>query len=47
MVLTASTMLPLGAAAPPFALPDTSGHTVRREDFAEAAGLLVLFLCNH
>ena len=47
MVLTASTMLPLGAAAPPFALPDTSGRTVRREDFADAAGLLVLFLCNH
>ena len=25
MVLTASTMLALGASAPPFALPDTSG----------------------
>ena len=47
MVLTASTMLPLGAAAPSFALPDTTGRTVRREDFADAAGLLVLFLCNH
>jgi len=47
MVLTASTMLPLGAVAPPFALPDTAGRTVRRDDFADKAGLLVLFLCNH
>lgn len=47
MVLTASTMLPLGASAPSFALPDTTGATVRLEDFTEATGLLVVFLCNH
>lgn len=40
-------MLPLGAVAPPFALPDTAGRTVHRDDFADKAGLLVLFLCNH
>lgn len=47
MVLTASTMLELGAQAPPFALPDTTGKTVCLDDFREAAGLLVVFLCNH
>lgn len=47
MVLTASTMLALGAGAPSFVLPDTSGNTVRLEDFKGAAGLLVMFLCNH
>lgn len=47
MVLTASTMLSLGAAAPAFVLPDTAGNTVRLNDFREAAGLLVVFLCNH
>jgi len=47
MVLTASTMLALGASAPPFALPDTSGAIVCLEDFKEAAGLLVVFMCNH
>jgi len=47
MVLTASTMLELGAPAPFFALPDTAGHTVCLDDFTEAAGLLVVFLCNH
>lgn len=40
-------MLELGAQAPPFALPDTTGKTVRLDDFREAAGLLVVFLCNH
>jgi peroxiredoxin len=47
MVLTASTMLALGAQAPSFALPDTAGETVRLDDFKQAAGLLVVFLCNH
>ena len=47
MVQIASTMLPLGAVAPPFALPDTAGRTLRRDDFADKAGLLVLFLCNN
>ncbi|MBV5318963.1 MAG: thioredoxin family protein [Desulfobulbaceae bacterium] len=47
MVLTASTMLELGATAPPFSLPDTAGAIVTREHFSEAAALLVVFLCNH
>jgi peroxiredoxin len=40
-------MLALGTPAPDFALPDTAGATVRRDDFAKAAGLLVMFICNH
>ena len=47
MVLTASTMLELGVTAPDFALPDINGQIVRRDDFSAAAGLLVLFICNH
>ncbi len=47
MVLTASTMLELGAAAPPFSLPDTTGTTVTLEHFRESVGLVVVFLCNH
>ena len=40
-------MLPLGTAAPDFALPDTTtGKTVARADFA-GRPLLVLFICNH
>jgi peroxiredoxin len=43
-----STMLPLGTAAPDFALPEvTSGNVVRRDDFADQPVLLVMFLCNH
>jgi peroxiredoxin len=40
-------MVPLGTRAPDFALPDTGGSLVRRDDFAAAPGLLVAFLCNH
>ncbi len=48
MVLTASTMLPLGSPAPAFELPDTvSGRTVRLQDLSKKRGLLVIFLCNH
>ncbi|WP_028317725.1 thioredoxin family protein [Desulfobulbus elongatus] len=47
MALTASTMLALGAEAPAFSLPATDGSVVSRDDFAVAAGLLVVFLCNH
>lgn len=47
MVLTASTMLELGAPAPAFALPDTSGKVVCLDDFRNARGLLVVFMCNH
>ncbi len=48
MVKTASTMLPLGTAAPDFSLLNTStGDTVSLSDFAGKPGLLVIFLCNH
>ena len=47
MVKTASTMAPIGMEAPTFSLRDTEGRTVSRDDFADAPGLLVVFLCNH
>ena len=48
MALTPSSMLPLGTPAPDFELPDTvTGRIVRRDDLGAAAGLLVLFMCNH
>ena len=46
MALTPSTMLALGTSAPNFALPDTEGNTVTREQFA-GKPLLVMFICNH
>ena len=48
MARTNSTMLPLGTAAPDFALPDVvSGNTVTLADFKNSSALLVVFLCNH
>lgn len=47
MALTPSTMLPIGTPAPDFALPDFDGNTVALADFADSAGLLVVFMCNH
>jgi peroxiredoxin len=47
MTLTPSTMTALGTPAPDFALPDTQGNQVQREDFSAAAGLLIVFMCNH
>ena len=47
MVMTPSTMLPLGTEAPDFRLPDTEGKTVSREEFKDARALLVIFMCNH
>jgi peroxiredoxin len=47
MVETASTMLPLGTPAPPFALPDPEGRIHALDDFAGAPALLVMFICNH
>ena len=44
---TPSTMLPLGTVAPDFSLPDTTGATVARDDFAGTPALLVMFLANH
>ncbi|RYP86303.1 redoxin domain-containing protein [Nocardioides guangzhouensis] len=40
------TLVPLGTALPPFALPDLDGGTVTSDAFA-GAPLLVAFLCNH
>jgi peroxiredoxin len=45
---TPSAMLPLGTAAPDFALPDvTSGKRVSRDDYAQHRALLVMFICRH
>lgn len=40
-------MVPLGTAAPDFALPDVHGQVVGRDDLSAAPALLVMFLCNH
>ena len=48
MVAVHSTMLPLGTAAPDFALPDAvSGQLVKLADFSAQPALLVAFICNH
>jgi peroxiredoxin len=47
VVAVNSTMLPLGTPAPDFRLPDTDGKLVARDDFRDAPGLLVMFICNH
>lgn len=47
MVLTASTMLPIGTQAPTFSLPDTEGNIVSLADFKGKPALLVIFMCNH
>jgi peroxiredoxin len=40
-------MLPLGALAPGFRLPDTSGKLVSLDDAAGAKAVVVMFICNH
>ena len=47
MVRTASTMLPLGTAAPDFSLPECDGGAVRLSDLSGKKALLVIFMCNH
>jgi peroxiredoxin len=48
MVLTASTMLPLGTQAPDFHLPDVvSGNEISLATFAEKKALLIMFICQH
>ncbi len=47
MVLTPSTMIPLGTPAPDFRLPDPAGREWALEDLGAAPGLLVAFICNH
>ncbi|TWT55557.1 Thiol-disulfide oxidoreductase ResA [Thalassoglobus neptunius] len=46
MVKTASTMLPLGNAAPDFSLSNVDGKEVSLKDFT-GKPLLVMFICNH
>ena len=47
LAVTESTMLPLGAPAPDFDLPEPSGKRFHLADFADAEGLVVAFICNH
>ena len=47
MVMTDSTMVPLGMPAPDFSLPDTEGNEVSLANFKDAPSLLVIFMCNH
>ncbi len=47
MVLTPSTMLPLGTKAPDFSLLNIDGQSVSLQDFAGKKALLVVFMCNH
>jgi peroxiredoxin len=47
MVMTESTMMPLGSPAPAFRLPDTEGRMIARDDLKDAPGLLVMVICNH
>lgn len=47
MVLTPSTMLPLGTSAPVFSLPNVDGTVVSLGDLQNAPALLVIFMCNH
>lgn len=48
MVMTESSMLPLGTEAPGFTLPDTvSGKELSLNDVAGEKGTLVTFICNH
>jgi len=47
MVLTESTNLPLGSAAPDFALPDTRDDQCVSLDDYKNQPLLVVFMCNH
>ncbi|MEQ8785680.1 MAG: thioredoxin family protein [Pirellulaceae bacterium] len=47
MVMTASTMLPLGTQAPDFSLPNVDGQSVSLSDFQGKPALVVMFICNH
>ena len=48
MVLTASTMLPLGTKAPEFHLPEVvNGKIISLENFDDKKALLIMFICRH
>lgn len=47
MAAVQSTMLALGTPAPDFRLADFSGKVHTLQDFADARGLVVAFICSH
>lgn len=47
MAVVESKMIPLGTRAPFFKLPDYNGRLWSFEDFPQARGYLVIFMCNH
>ncbi len=47
MVKTASTMMPLGTAAPEFALIDLDGSTKSLQDCKGKLATVIVFMCNH
>lgn len=48
MTLTASNMLPLGTAAPPFSLPDpVNGGEKSLDELKSDKATVVMFICNH
>lgn len=47
MAATESTMLALGTPLPPFRLADFQGKPTSADDFRDARGLTVAFICNH
>lgn len=48
MVMTESTMLPLGTVVPDFQLTDViTGDSISPAQFADKKGLLVMFICQH
>jgi peroxiredoxin len=47
MPTSSSRSLALGAEAPAFSLPDPKGRAHALKDFPAAAGVLVIFMCNH
>jgi peroxiredoxin len=47
MALEYSTPTKIGSKAPAFSLPGVDGKTYTLESFANAKGLLVVFMCNH
>ncbi len=47
MVMTASTMLPLGSDIPEFSLLNVDGKQVSSADLPAGQPVLVMFICNH
>ncbi|TVP83826.1 MAG: thioredoxin family protein [Thioalkalivibrio sp.] len=48
MARTPSQMIDLGTEAPNFSLPDVvSGNTISLDDFPDAKGFMIAFICNH